>query len=263
MRTSRAGTTRNGKRDASSSRDVWKVTPRKVEKRYKEFAYRLLGRPRLLSLPVPREVPFFATLLLRRTRREFGPLTEEQLSTLLWFTSRTLATTCNPLDGAQRSSSPRWEHRVTPSAGGRHPVDVIVMQRSDQRRATLALYDPLMHALVPLVIRERSALTKLEREVSGIVSPGRGLVLWHATQAMRTHSRYENGESLVWRDVGCLVAMTAIVAEAMCLACCPLGFTGHPQLERALGGDGRLGSAGGCVIGGRVEEATQANLGER
>lgn len=226
--------------------------PRAEEEPYVEFDYPVEGQPHYLPAPSPLPVAFFATLTARRTRRDFDTLSEAPLGSLLWFTSRTLLTSYSPPNADQPQKTPRWEHRVTPSAGGKHPIDVIVMQRSSEEACTVDLYHPLAHALLRIAIADETELTRLDEAVQAVVPTGRGLVLWHLAQAARTLSKYNNGESLVWRDAGCLVATTALVAEALGLACCPLGITGEPHLANALGGAGRLQGVGGCVVGGRI-----------
>src|SRR5688572_15131213 len=90
--------------------------PRALERTYCEVAYYLSGEePVLLPLPAQVEVPFFSTLAARRTRRNFGHLGQAQLSSLLWFSARTLTTARS--SGTRPETQCRWEHRVTPSAG--------------------------------------------------------------------------------------------------------------------------------------------------
>lgn len=224
--------------------------PRTVEGVYEEFRYPIDGPPCYLPLPSKVSAPFFSTLIARRTRRGFGPLSQEKLSTLLWFTSRTISTNGGP-PALERVNVPRWEHRVTPSAGGRHPIDVVVMQPASES-SRLALYDSRMHALRPLTNLDMMAYRRLESMVCDVISPGSGQILLHVAQPARTLAKYENGESLIWRDAGCLLATTALVAEALGLACCPLGVSGDSVLAHVLGGVGSIAGAGGCVIGSRV-----------
>ncbi len=235
--------------------------PRTIGRPYEEFVYRLAGEWYYLPEPRIAEAPFFETLLSRRTRRTFGPVDEEHLSALLWFTAKTLATRRGavPRRNGPYSQS-HWEHRVTPSAGGRHPIDVVVMRPSVTGAGALSIYDPISHALGPLESADELSLANLSEAVRNVVPPEDGAILWHVAQPQRTFSRYEAGESLLWRDVGCLVATTALVAEALGLACCPLGITGAPDLVRVLGDARRLAGVGGCIIGTRrTPDATDAD----
>jgi len=238
--------------------------PRTIGRPYEEFVYRLAGKWYYLPEPHIVEAPFFETLLARRTRRTFGPVDEEHLSALLWFTAKTLATRSGAVPQPYRADvHSHWEHRATPSAGGRHPIDVVVMCPSVAGVGVLSVYDPISHALGPLEPADALSLTNLSEAMRNVMPPEDGAILWHVAQPQRTFSRYEAGESLVWRDAGCLVATTALVAEALGLACCPLGITGGPELVRALGGAGRLAGVGGCIIGTRrMADVTAAGIVE-
>jgi hypothetical protein len=109
---------------------------------------------------------------------------------------------------------------------------------------------PIVHALRTLAVRAE-ALSALRSSVLDLFPVGEGTILWHAAQPGRTFARYEHGESLVWRDAGALVAMTALVAEGLGLNCCPIGITGEPYLSSALETEGRVVGVGGTVVGGR------------
>lgn len=232
--------------------------PRSTELPYVEFAYPCAEELVRLPLPDPPAVDCFDALRARRTSRTFAPMSVAALSTLLWFTARTLETESEP-----RIHRPRWEHRVTPSAGGRHPVDILISRAGNQwpehysRRAAareLWLYDALEHTLRRITPRDNTAARRLNDLPAKLLAGASGVrdatVLWHAAQFARTHAAYEDADSLIWRDVGCLVGMTTVVAAALGLNCCPLGVTGEPHLSAAVGASaGEVVGAGGCVIG--------------
>lgn len=197
-----------------------------------------------LYLPVPLRPSgignFFDIVDARRSRRPTGKIADQELSTVLWWTSKTRL---------QRRGD-RWEHRPSPSAGGRHPIDIIVSNPSILSGA-LHLYDTIGHALRPISRVNQRLVRLLRAEAEQIVGAAGGTILWHAAQPSRTFARYRDGASLIWRDAGVLVAMTALVAEAASLACCPLGITGEPWLSRAMGSSSGVVGVGGCVIGSR------------
>jgi len=76
-------------------------------------------------------------------------------------------------------------------------------------------------------------------------------MLWFAAQFDRTLSRYNNGESLVWRDSGALAATIALVAECLHLSSCAIGITGEPFISQILDSKGALVGVGGLLIGQR------------
>lgn len=246
-------------------------SPRRPLAAYDAFAYAAGARVRLPPVATPR-ARFADVLEWRRTRRAFGPLDAEALSALLWFTARTLETDAS----APAGSRGVWEHRVTPSAGGRHPIDVWVSRaksdwpsaegnfaayaRGDAGRRTLWCYDPVCHALVAMKPADVAAQAELDSLPARVLEDGRGVenatVLWHAAQFGRTEAAYINPDTLVWRDAGCLVATTALVAAGLRLACCPLGATGEPYISRVAGATaGQVRGVGGCVIGREVAQS--------
>jgi hypothetical protein len=216
-----------------------------------EFPYRRTGAVRYLPVPAalsdarsesPSGSSCFEVLARRRTRAPAGPPTDADLAVLLWAVAKVHIQ--RPIEHGT------WQHRPTPSAGGRHPIDLILTGWPGP--TDLLLYDPVAHALAtlsPAYTDAMPALVTLARECSGTAA---GVVIWHVAQPSRTASRYFHAESLVWRDAGALVAVTSIVCEAMGLACTPLGATGDPWLSTVLAGDGWVAGVGGCVIGSRT-----------
>jgi SagB-type dehydrogenase family enzyme len=217
--------------------------PRAVEEPYTEWQYDIVDSE---YLPLPDQLPactFFEILESRKSHREFGPISQIKLSTLLWFIAKTHLT--------QPSGKPRWQHRFAPSAGGKHPIDLIVSNWPTCSK-TLYKYDTFAHALCSLRAVDKAAHQYLISSASEALGTAPGVVLWHAAQFARTESKYEFAESLVWRDAGVLIALTTLVCEALGLACCPLGITGEPHLSATLGSGDRVQGVGGCVIGTRL-----------
>lgn len=194
---------------------------------------------RFVYLPVPDEIEarLGAVLRTRRSRQPRARLSLGCLASLLWHSSKTHAS-------HDPTGRERWEHRPVPSAGGRHPIDVLVL-----RGPLLGawLYDARAHALAQVVATRSDALRDLTREAQ--VASARGTVLWCVAHPDRTLSRYRNGESLIWRDAGVLLGAIAVIAEALGVACTLVGPTGDRAVRRAFGADAHLAGAGGCVVG--------------
>jgi SagB-type dehydrogenase family enzyme len=201
-------------------------------------------------LPSPNELPadsFFSVIARRRSRREFGRLSEEALSDLLWY--------CSKIHEMDRSRlGPVWQHRGTPSGGGCHPIDVVILQPNDGG-ITCELYDPIAHALNTLVLPTGVSCESLRETIAEILDPQGGSVLLFVANFAKTLTRYEGGESLVWRDAGCLLATVSLAAEALSLNCCALGFNGDSLVTR-LFGIGTLAGVGGCIVGSHPEKST-------
>jgi SagB-type dehydrogenase family enzyme len=194
-------------------------------------------------LPVPGKIGSDACLEVlhrRRSRRRFGPLQEDQLSALLWFAAKTLAM-------ARQPSGFLWQHRPAPSAGGRHPVCILVCTPF-VRPFELSVYDPDGHALLNLKPTESKAEQAFIDELQTVLPIQDGTVFWFAADFLRTASRYESGGSLVWRDAGALLATIHIAAEALRLHCCAYGPIGDERLSDILPSS-RFSAVGGCIVG--------------
>src|ERR1700721_1212111 len=99
------------------------------------------GQVRLLSDGLPDVAATFQQIArTRRSRRDFNPPKEAQLSQLLDMSCRTRTIISNQLGFPQAS-------RPAPSAGAIHPVHVILHRFDDPGWSR---YDPLEHALVDL-----------------------------------------------------------------------------------------------------------------
>lgn len=203
------------------------------------FAYKSLGTE-YLTEPAPRPSPPLLEALSRReSRREGLRPSREEIAQLLWYSARTLWT-------AREESGFLWQHRPSPSGGGRHPVDLLVC--SSMIQPSLEVYDPLAHCLCRLEVADQDALVDFVNEVNAVLPVGDATILWFVAQFDRTMSKYKNGESLVWLDAGALLATVYLVAEALALACCAVGITGSPWVSQALGGEGQLDGLCGCLL---------------
>lgn len=223
--------------------------PRRRPLAYRRFA---LPRASVYYLPLPRRLPkrsFFPVLLGRRSAREFGAVNEGHLSTLLWYSARTH-------EIRKREKGPEWRHKCTPSAGGCHPIEVLLVGPSDSAWPT-HFYDDNAHALCGLPLSSGETAESLRRKIAAILDPGGGTVLLFAADYRRTSSLYRFADSLLWRDAGALLATVILIAQALDLNCCALGFTGDFLIKRLLGGNAFVGM-GGCIIGSKPGKPAQA-----
>lgn len=224
--------------------------PRPRELPYQEWRYEITRRDYLAIPSIEASANLFDTLDARRSRRTFGPLSRRDLSVLLWHTSKTRSKAL--------SETRRWESRPVPSAGGCHPIDIIVSNWPNGSDCLLQ-YDTIGHALLELRVDSVAAVRALKDDVESTLGDAPGTIILHAAQFARTTSRYENGENLVWRDAGVLICAMALVAEALELSFCAVGATGEPHLSKALGSDGVVVGVGGCVIGERIQSRRESH----
>jgi hypothetical protein len=111
-------------------------------------------------------------------------------------------------------------------------------------------YDPISHGLLQISEPDEEArrkLLKIATECSGATSLG--TLFWFAAQSVKTHARYQNPDSLIWRDSGALLATIGIVAEALSLNCCGLGVTGNPLVSQMINASDFVVGTGGCIVG--------------
>lgn len=219
--------------------------PREIELPYTEFIYPVIRKDYLERPDERLDKGFLEVLHSRRTRRIYGDLQRSQLSALLWHTARTRG--C-----AREESGFLWQHRSTPSGGGRHPIDILVLHRAFHEQG-LAVYDPWSHALCDLRF-EPAVLHSFVNRVDNVLPIGDATILWFLAQNGRTLSKYENGESLIWRDSGALLATMYLVAESLDLNCCGVGITGDPLVTNLVSATSEMQGIGGCLIGSRDEE---------
>lgn len=223
--------------------DLPSPMPRLKELSYSEFKYAVIDK-RYLPAPeqeIGREIG--AVLSARRTRRVFKPISLDDLSLLLWHSARA-ASVSDP------SAYTRWQHRPVPSAGGRHPIDLLVLRKCEGFWQVY-LYNPISHSVSKLALRGGTSPDQFVDRINKVVPVGQATVIWFGAQFDRTMSKYKNGESLVWRDAGALISIISIVAEALEMNSCALGVTGEPWLSSLLDSGKNVVGAGGMLIGCR------------
>lgn len=138
--------------------------------------------------------------------------------------------------------------RPVPSAGARHPIDVVVAAGDIEGLASgWWRFDPWRGDLVEIELATGSQeyLEQL-RVTTGADTPPAALVL--VASFARTLTRYPAGSSLVWRDAGVMAGYLHLSASSRGLASCILSPVGL-----ALPGGGRDGVCDlGCVVVGRA-----------
>lgn len=166
-----------------------------------------------------------------------GALSDDHLSEFLWHSART------------RDGQGEWQHRAAASAGGIHPIHLILFRH---RSNEAELYDPVRHRLLLLASTDRNAL-RAAVEAAFFVAPAReATLILLAAERSKTAESYEHEVSLVWRDAGALLATMQLVSTWLTLATCPLGPCGD-ALVTACHADGHLTAAGLLIVGAPVE----------
>lgn len=193
-----------------------------------------------IDLPRPRELPQakIASVLAARRSAVGGPIPKQILSDLLFHTMR------KRRGGIGRFERP-WEGRAAPSAGGLHPIRLLVIPT--ENGDPIAIYDAHIHCLKLLQSTDELRLRNLQ-SVAALTSAKAGTTLQFIADPVELAGCYENWESLLWRDSGALAATISLVAAAMELTCVVLGRTGHDVLAHEAWANSFIG-VGGVHLG--------------
>jgi SagB-type dehydrogenase family enzyme len=195
----------------------------------------------VITLPTIREplvIELDSVLSRRRSKRSYAAeLSLSDLGSVLWLACRTIGKIDSPYGFDQ-------EFRTCPSAGAVHPVHVLLLRHG---KKCLERYDSTSHALIE--VRDSTPAADLTHDVANQVVPtGKATLMLFAAEYGKTNAKYENADTLVWRDAGVLLGYLSIVAESLGLNFCPLGITGHRCVEK-LPHQGSLTAVGVALLG--------------
>lgn len=200
---------------------------------------RCVKLPRSIQRP---EIDFFDVLERRRSCLG-GAVPAELLSSVLWH-SLLLRDRRPGRFGVVRES------RAAPSAGGLHPVRIMVLPLD--RANAQGLFLDHEHALAPV---DGAALALNRASIAEILRASTGTTLQFAADRSLLDACYENAASLMWRDAGALAATIGLVATALDLVATPVGRTGEP-IVRAAGLPTAFVGAGAVHLGARGPDQT-------
>lgn len=222
--------------------DLGNPRPREQPRGFMESGFAVAGY-RYLDVPAQQTpINIWSVIETRATRHGLATLDMNSLSAFLWFTAKTRSSQTD-------ASGTCCHHRPAPSAGGRHPIDILIVEHPPT--PSLAVYDPAAHALCDLRPTNTEALREVVDEINAITMNEHGAVLLFAANFDRTTAKYEHGESLVWRDSGALMTMCYLVAEGLGLGCCGIGVTGEPFVSSLPNNAPNVCGVGGCIVGAR------------
>lgn len=184
----------------------------------------------------PGAVPLIADLATlfsgRRSHAEGGLPKLNVIAAMLWHVSRTLATLPSPYGFPM-------EHRPVPSAGALHPIHILLQIPGG---AEWARYNPQCHCL-DIICGYDKLLEGLQEQARVVAENKPGVYMAFVGEPGRLSAKYENHESLLWRDAGVLQGSVCLAAEAHGLGVCLLGVTGHEWLSQ-LAEQGKLVGVG-------------------
>ena len=213
-------------------------SPRALPRRYKPYVWPA-GEKLLLT---PREqilvLDLCALLENRQSRRAFKSVVDNSvLGDFLWLACRNRSSRPSPF-------GPDQESRVYPSAGAMHPIHVLLARSG----GPWLRYDVLEHALIELLGSTDSA-AQGRAAAHRLLELDQAVLIGLLAEPGKTAAKYENPETLVWRDAGVVLGYMSVVAEALDLNFCPLGISGFPHLADFLPETSALQAVGLAVLG--------------
>ncbi|MFZ6654730.1 nitroreductase family protein [Undibacterium sp. TJN19] len=195
--------------------DLGDPRPRNERQIYQPFNWPT-GDSVVLPQPTFSKQSFVDVISTRRSQRVFGAITEQDISKLFWLSSHAISKTPSGF-GYDLS------YRPVPSAGAIHPLHLLILPVQAKH---WQLYNSFTHSLIEIPTGMPASLDAIQ-EVSSYVQPQNGAIIWIAAEPGKTASKYENANSLIWRDTGALIAQLGLVATYLGLNFCSLGMTGN------------------------------------
>lgn len=213
--------------------------PKNTNDEFHPFKYPLSSKVKLKRDFKIREVKFLEVLLTRRSSRNLNYISLEDIAELLYYTNKIQSIEFD-------DSGFLISKRTVPSAGARHPIDILVSFPSKNNR-TLQYYNPIDHSLSELSIPKELQLSFFS-EVNKNLPTGNCCLIWFSIQTNKTKSKYKNAESLYWKDAGALLYCIQITSNYLGFKSCPLGSLAVKSFNN-LFPTSSLISGGGILIG--------------
>jgi SagB-type dehydrogenase family enzyme len=212
--------------------------PRTTEKKGISFEYPIQSTFKLPASISAIPARFDEVISKRRSTRNFSGITLQQLSDILWYTAKVKKTFV-------QDNGYILTHRGTPSAGARHPIDIVIYNPKIFNNEHFYYYNPFEHSLNQLTNPNTQPLTQ---HINQIVPIGDGTLIWFVVHQQRTAAKYDHPESLIMRDSGALLNSIQLTATALTLNSCPIGSLGEPFISDFFDNADIYG-AGGIIIG--------------
>ncbi len=213
-------------------------TPRSVAEHFLPFIYPTNQKTFLNRIFPQKKIDFIDVITTRKSSNKLLPISNEDLAELLYYTAKVHSL-------HQTDSGFFITKRMTPSAGARHPVDLLISPFANSR--VLSYYNPVDHSLNEVLI-DRFLANNFFDEVNENASIQEACLIWFSIQQQKTSSKYENAESLYWRDAGALLYCIQIVATFLNLKSCPLGTLAANSFYSLFETESLL-SGGGILVG--------------
>lgn len=209
---------------------------------YTPFVYPCLEKTYLPKVTLSEfQKDFLDVLKERRSVKQLGGCAIEKLSEILFYAIKPYTICKDDYDMVVYQSA-------SPSAGGRHPIDILVGFPGNEGRR-LFLYEPLSHSLfrldIPIEMQQM-----FFHDINQTLTLGESILVWFSIQYMRTASKYTDYESLIWRDVGAQLCCLQQVTRFVGLDSCPIGYLAEDTFGHLFNCNSLI-SGGGMIIGSK------------
>jgi len=178
--------------------------------------------------------------LSSRRSKVRGNIEVTELSALLWH-----AAAVKGWQEAGRAGLPiSW--RASPSGGGLHPIEIVCIPAKIERE--VLWYDAHQHALGRLAIDHPKAIKVNVDDLVATVGIRSGCTLRLIADRSKALAAYENPDSILWRDAGCLIATLCFAAEWLGFAACPIGSIRQDMVTQLGFPSDRFRSVGAVLV---------------
>jgi SagB-type dehydrogenase family enzyme len=189
--------------------------PRIKGKNFEPFIYPIVEKVTLSRKFEKHNQQFIDVFLSRRSTNQLSSISILELSELLYYCGKVQYIEEDEYGGL-------ISKRAAPSAGARHPIDLLISPSPENGFRFLSYYNPVEHSLNKLSIKH-DALESFFVEINQNVQINDASLIWFCIQKGRTSSKYKNAQSLYWRDAGALIYCIQITCAYLGLNSCPLG----------------------------------------
>lgn len=215
---------------------------KKYEEEVPQFEYNILKTIKLSRKIQPIAKRFDEASKVRKSSRIFRPITLAELGSVLWYSAKVKSTFL-------QKNGYILTHRGTPSAGARHPIDIIILNSNFLESNYFYYYNPFEHSLNKLNSSGSDIATLFKTHINEIVQINNATIIWFVAHVNRTAAKYENAQSLIWRDAGALINNIQMTCTAIGLNSCSIGSLGEPFISNFFHDEPDVVGAGGLLIG--------------
>jgi len=215
--------------------------PKATEERVTSFDYPIKHSIKLSKNINPLPARFDEVITNRKSQRTFSGINLQQLSDILWYTAKVKQTFV-------QDNGFILTHRGSPSAGARHPIDILILNQTLLDNNFPHYYNPIEHTLNRLDLATQIVETFIGH-IDNIINTTNATIMWFVAHPKRTAAKYQSPESLIWRDAGALINSIQLTCTALNIKCCPIGSLGDPYIGDFFNRQAGVFGAGGVLIG--------------